>query len=195
MASMIAEGPSTQRFATDEERWQAVIDRNRAADEAFFRSVRTTGVYCRPSCGARLPRRENVAFHATPAEAEAAGFRACLRCKPNLDRSEDAQAKAIARACRAIEEAEEPPTLESLAKIVGQSPYHFHRVFKAATGLTPKGYADAHRGKRVRDGLKRAGTVTEAIYSAGFNSNGRFYAASDELLGMKPTDFREGGAG
>ena len=101
----------------------------------------------------------------------------------------------IARACRAIEEAEEPPTLESLAKIVGQSPYHFHRVFKAATGLTPKGYADAHRGKRVRDGLKRAGTVTEAIYSAGFNSNGRFYAASDELLGMKPTDFREGGAG
>jgi len=195
MASMIAEGPSTQRFATDEERWQALIDRNRAADEAFFRSVRTTGVYCRPSCGARLPRLESVAFHATPDETDAAGFRACLRCKPNLDRSEDAQAKVIARACRAIEEAEEPPTLESLAKIVGQSPYHFHRVFKAATGLTPKGYADAHRGKRVRDGLKRAGTVTEAIYSAGFNSNGRFYAASDELLGMKPTDFREGGAG
>src|SRR5947209_19248893 len=122
MTSVIAERPSTQNFVTDEERWQAVIGRNRGADGAFFFSVRTTRVYCRPSCGARLPRRENVAFHATAAEAEAAGFRACLRCKPNLDRSEDAQAKAVARACRAIEEAEEPPTLESLAKIVGQRP-------------------------------------------------------------------------
>ena len=195
MASMVAERPSTQTFVTDGERWQAVVDRNRAADGAFFFSVRTTDVYCRPSCGARLPRRENVAFHATPADAEAAGFRACMRCKPNLDKSEHAQAKAVARACRAIEEAEEPLSLEALAKLVGQSPSHFHRVFKAATGVTPKAYADAHRGKRVRDELKRAGTVTEAIYSAGFNSNGRFYAASDDLLGMTPTDFREGGAG
>ena len=195
MTSMIAERPSRERFVTDDERWQAVIDRKRAADGAFFFSVRTTGVYCRPSCGARLPRRENVAFHADAADAEAAGFRACLRCKPNLDKSEDAQAKAVARACRAIEEAEEPPTLETLAKMLGQSPWHFHRVFKSLTGLTPKAYADAHRGKRVRDELKRSGSVTEAIYSAGFNSNGRFYAASDELLGMTPTGFREGGAG
>jgi AraC family transcriptional regulator of adaptative response/methylated-DNA-[protein]-cysteine methyltransferase len=195
MTSMIAERPSTQNFVTDQARWQAVVDRNRAADGAFFFAVRTTGVYCRPSCGARLPRRENVAFHATPVDAEAAGFRACLRCKPNLDRSEDAPAKAVARACRAIEEAEEPPTLEALAKIAGQSPWHFHRVFKAATGVTPKAYADAHRGKRVRDELKRADTVTEAIYSAGFNSNGRFYAASNGLIGMTPTGFREGGAG
>jgi AraC family transcriptional regulator of adaptative response/methylated-DNA-[protein]-cysteine methyltransferase len=195
MITMIAERPSTQRFLTGEERWRAIVDRNRAADGAFFFSVRTTGVYCRPSCGARLPRRENVAFHATPADAEAAGFRACLRCKPNLDRSDDAQAKAVARACRAIEEAEEPLSLEALAKLVGQSPSHFHRVFKAATGVTPKAYADAHRGKRVRDELKRAGTVTEAIYSAGFNSNGRFYAASDDLLGMTPKNFRDGGVG
>jgi AraC family transcriptional regulator of adaptative response/methylated-DNA-[protein]-cysteine methyltransferase len=195
MSAMIAERPSSQNFVTDEERWQAVVDRNRAADGAFFFSVRTTGVYCRPSCGARLPRRENVAFHATLADAEAAGFRACLRCKPTLDRSEDAHAKAVARACRAIEEAEEPPTLEALAKIAGQSPWHFHRVFKSVTGVTPKAYADAHRGKRVRDELKRSDTVTQAIYSAGFNSNGRFYAASDDLLGMTPSDFREGGAG
>jgi AraC family transcriptional regulator of adaptative response/methylated-DNA-[protein]-cysteine methyltransferase len=195
MTSMIVERPSTQNFSTDEERWQAVVDRNRAADGGFFFSVRTTGVYCRPSCGARLPRRENVAFHATPADAEAAGFRACLRCKPNIDKSEDAQTKAVARACRTIEEAEEPPTLEALAKMLGQSPWHFHRVFKSVTGVTPKAYADAHRGKRVRDELKRASTVTEAIYSAGFNSNGRFYAASDDLLGMTPTDFREGGVG
>jgi AraC family transcriptional regulator of adaptative response/methylated-DNA-[protein]-cysteine methyltransferase len=195
MTGVIAERVSTQRFVTDEERWQAVIDRNRAADGAFFFSVRTTGVYCRPSCGARLPRRENVAFHASPADAEAAGFRACLRCKPNLDKCQDAQAKAVARACRAIEEAEEPPNLDALAKLAGQSPSHFHRVFKSATGVTPKAYADAHRGKRVRDALKRSNTVTEAIYSAGFNSNGRFYAASDDLLGMTPTGFREGGAG
>ncbi|MEA2841433.1 MAG: AraC family transcriptional regulator [Methylobacteriaceae bacterium] len=195
MTSMIAERPATQRFVTDDERWQAIIERDRTADGAFFFSVRTTGVYCRPSCGARLPRRENVTFHANPAEAEAAGFRACLRCKPNMAKSEDAQAAAVARACRTIEEAEEPPTLEALAKIAGQSPWHFHRVFKAATGVTPKAYADAHRGKRVRHELKRAGTVTEAIYSAGFNSNGRFYAASDDLLGMTPTGFREGGAG
>ena len=195
MTSMITERPSTHNFITDEERWEAVVDRSRAADGAFFFSVQTTGVYCRPSCGARLPRRENVAFHTTPADAEAAGFRACLRCKPNLDRSEDAQVRAVARACRAIEEAEEPPTLEALAKLVGQSPWHFHRVFKSMTGVTPKAYADGHRGKRVRDELKRADTVTQAIYSAGFNSNGRFYAASDELLGMTPTGFREGGAG
>jgi AraC family transcriptional regulator of adaptative response/methylated-DNA-[protein]-cysteine methyltransferase len=195
MTIMIAERPLAEPFVTDEERWQAVVDRNRAADGAFFFSVRTTGVYCRPSCGARLPRRENVAFHASPADAEAAGFRACLRCKPNIDKSEDAQTKAVARACRTIEEAEEPPTLEALAKMLGQSPWHFHRVFKSVTGVTPKAYADAHRGKRVRDELKRAGTVTEAIYSAGFNSNGRFYAASVDLLGMRPTDFREGGAG
>ncbi len=195
MTSIVRAAPRAARFDTDEERWQAIIDRNRAAEGAFFVSVRTTGVYCRPGCGARLPKRENVAFHATSAEAEAAGFRACLRCKPNLDRSDDAQAKMIARACRTIEEAEEPPALETLAKTAGLSPWHFHRVFKAATGVTPKAYADAHRGKRVRDELKRTRTVTEAIYSAGFNSNGRFYAASDQLLGMTPSDFREQGAG
>ena len=195
MSAVIVERPPAQNFRTDEARWQAVLERNRVADGSFFVSVRTTGVYCRPSCGARRARRENVAFHASAADAEAAGFRACLRCKPNVDRSEDAQAKAVARACRAIEEAEEPPTLEALAKMVGQSPWHFHRVFKSVTGVTPKAYADAHRGKRVRDELKRADTVTQAIYSAGFNSNGRFYAASDDLLGMTPTHFRKGGAG
>ncbi|MBV8850521.1 MAG: bifunctional DNA-binding transcriptional regulator/O6-methylguanine-DNA methyltransferase Ada [Methylobacteriaceae bacterium] len=192
---MIAERPSIRHFASDDERWQAAVARNPQAEGAFVTAVRTTRIYCRPTCTARQPKRENVTFYANPAEAEAAGFRACLRCKPNLDRPDDAQANMIARACRAIEDAEEPPTLEKLAKLAGQSPYHFHRVFKSVTGLTSKAYADAHRGKRVRKELKRAGTVTEAIYSAGFNSNGRFYAASDDLLGMTPTDFREGGAG
>ena len=193
--TMLAERSSNELFAAEAKRWQAVVDRDRAADRSFVYSVRTTGVYCRPSCGARLPRRENVAFHASPAAAQAAGFRACRRCQPDIDKAEGAQAKAVARACRAIEEAEEPPSLEMLAKMVGQSPWHFHRVFKTVTGVTPKAYADAHRGQRVRHELKRADTVTQAIYSAGFNSNGRFYAASESLLGMNPTDFREGGTG
>src|SRR5947199_6759280 len=124
MSAMIAERPSTQAFVSDEARWQAVVDRNAKAEGTFVTAVRTTGIYCRPGCAARLPRRENVTFYANPVEAEAAGFRACLRCKPNLERSEDAQAKAVARACRAIEEAEEPPTLAALAKMVGQSPWH-----------------------------------------------------------------------
>src|SRR3954465_6216534 len=160
MSAMIAERSSSQDFASDEARWKAIIDRNRAADGAFFFSVRTTGIYCRPSCGARLPRRQNVAFHASAAEAEAAGFRACLRCKPNLDRSEDAQAKAVARACRAIEAAEELPTLEALAKMVGQSPWHFHRVLKPVPGVTQKVSPAAHRGNRGRNKLKPTNTGT-----------------------------------
>jgi AraC family transcriptional regulator of adaptative response/methylated-DNA-[protein]-cysteine methyltransferase len=195
MASAAAQNPPAQPFATDDQRWAAVTNRDRAAEGCFVYSVRTTGVYCRPGCGARLPRRENVAFHASPIDAEAAGFRACLRCKPDAAMSDDAQTKAVARACRYIEAAEEPPHLEALAKIAGQSPSHFHRVFKSVTGVTPKAYADAHRGRRVRDELKRAGSVTEAIYSAGFNSNGRFYAASESLLGMTPSGFRQGGTG
>ncbi|GAC1334430.1 MAG: bifunctional DNA-binding transcriptional regulator/O6-methylguanine-DNA methyltransferase Ada [Beijerinckiaceae bacterium] len=195
MLSATAQSPSTQPFATDAQRWAAVAQRDRAADGRFVYSVRTTGVYCRPGCGARLPRRENVAFHTSPVEAEAAGFRACLRCKPDSAGRNAAQTASVARACRYIEEAEAPPDLETLAKIARQSPSHFHRVFKSVTGVTPKAYADAHRGRRVRDGLKHASSVTEAIYGAGFNSNGRFYAASEHLLGMTPTGFRQGGTG
>lgn len=179
----------------EEAKWDAVVRRDAAADGRFFYSVRTTGVYCRPSCAARLARRENVRFHDSCAEAEAAGFRPCKRCRPNEASLAERQAAAVAKACRLIEEAEEPPALESLAEAVGLSRFHFHRVFKEIAGVTPKGYADAHRANRVRDGLARSATVTEAIYDAGFNSNGRFYAASSRLLGMTPTEFRAGGAG
>jgi AraC family transcriptional regulator of adaptative response/methylated-DNA-[protein]-cysteine methyltransferase len=172
--------------------WQAVVERDRRADGAFYYSVATTGVYCLPSCGARLPRRENVAFHRWPAEAEQAGFRACKRCRPD---EADRQAVAVAQACRLIEQSETPLSLATLADAVGLSRFHFHRLFKTATGVTPRAYADADRARRMRDALDRRRTVTEAIYDAGFNSNGRFYAAAPKRLGMTPTRFRTGGAG
>jgi AraC family transcriptional regulator, regulatory protein of adaptative response / methylated-DNA-[protein]-cysteine methyltransferase len=181
--------------STEDSRWRAVERRDRAADGTFVYSVRTTGVYCRPSCAARLPRRENVTFHADCAEAERAGFRPCKRCRPNEPALADQQAAAVAAACRLIEEAEETPSLGALAQAAALSRFHFHRVFKAVTGVTPKAYADAHRGKRVRAELAQSGTVTEAIYGAGFNSSGRFYAAAPGVLGMTPTQFRAGGGG
>jgi AraC family transcriptional regulator, regulatory protein of adaptative response / methylated-DNA-[protein]-cysteine methyltransferase len=184
-------------FSSDDERWEAVVRRDRTADGAFYYSVRTTSVYCWPSCAARLARREHICFHATCAEAEQAGFRPCKRCRPHEVPLAARQAAVVTAACRAIEqeEAEEMPSLDDLAHTAGMSRYHFHRVFKALTGLTPKAYADAHRTRRVRDELRRSATVTEAIYGGGFHSNGRFYAISSELLGMTPTAFRAGGTG
>jgi AraC family transcriptional regulator of adaptative response/methylated-DNA-[protein]-cysteine methyltransferase len=185
-----------QKSATEADpRWAAVVARDRGADGAFYYSVKTTGVYCRPSCGARLPRPENVRFHASRAAAEQAGFRPCKRCKPDQPAPEARQARKVAEICRYIEAAEEIPTLKQLARKAGLSPYHFHRLFKSVTGLTPRGYAVARRARRVRDGLRKSGTVTEAMFDAGFSSSGRFYAASDRMLGMSPRRFRAGGAG
>ncbi|HEY8247343.1 MAG TPA: bifunctional DNA-binding transcriptional regulator/O6-methylguanine-DNA methyltransferase Ada [Hyphomicrobium sp.] len=176
-----------------EHRWAAVVARDKAADGTFVTAVRTTGVYCRPSCTARRPLRENVSFYETNAEAEAAGYRPCKRCKPNAAPNVNEQARTIAATCRLIETAEAVPTLDELAAHAGLSPYHFHRVFKAATGVTPKAYAVAHRNKRVREALQGDKSVTEAIYEAGFNSSGRFYADAAQSLGMKPGEFRAGG--
>ncbi len=184
-------------YASEAALWEAVKRRDRTADGAFWDSVRTTGVYCRPSCGARLPRRENVAFHASPAAAESAGFRPCKRCRPTEVAPAERQAQSVAQACRLIERAEEMPSLAVLAARAGMSRFHFHRVFKAVTGVTPKAYAHAHRARRVRAGLAEdaAGSVTAAIYDAGFNSSSRFYAAAPALLGMTPKRFRAGGEG
>jgi AraC family transcriptional regulator of adaptative response/methylated-DNA-[protein]-cysteine methyltransferase len=162
-------------------------------DGKFFYSVRTTGVYCRPSCPSRPARPENVDFHLTTADAVRAGFRPCKRCKPDQASFTDQRAAKIAELCRFIETAEYPPTLDELAKQAGMSAYHLHRVFKETTGLIPKGYSAAHRAKRVRQELDRSETVTEAIYGAGYNSNGRFYGESNEVLGMTPTRYRAGG--
>lgn len=172
-------------------RWAAVVARDRLADGTFFYSVRTTGVYCRPSCPARLPKPENVRFHGTREEAEAAGFRPCKRCRPAED--EAVNAARITRICRYIADLEEPPRLSELAARAEMSPSHFHRVFKSVTGLTPRAYAAANRGRRVQEALRGNGTVTDAIYGAGYGSNGRFYAESDGVLGMTPSAYRSGG--
>jgi AraC family transcriptional regulator of adaptative response/methylated-DNA-[protein]-cysteine methyltransferase len=175
-------------------RWAAVASRDSAADGKFFYAVKTTGVYCRPSCSARPARPENVAFYRTTADAERAGFRPCKRCKPDQLSLTDQRAAKMAELCRFIERAEQLPTLDELAARAGLSPYHFHRVFKATTGLTPKAYAAAHRATRIRAELAQSNTVTEAIYDAGYNSNGRFYDQSNRVLGMTPTAYRAGGA-
>jgi AraC family transcriptional regulator, regulatory protein of adaptative response / methylated-DNA-[protein]-cysteine methyltransferase len=194
MDAQVITGERAERpFASDAERFDAVARRDPTADGHFFYSVRTTGVYCRPSCASRGARRENVDFHATALDAERAGFRPCKRCRPNEPALRDRQASAIARACRLIAEADEIPSLTALAKAAGLSRFHFHRLFKTETGVTPKAYADAHRARRMAGELQRSGSVTEAIYGAGFNSSGRFYATSTDRLGMTPTAFRRGG--
>ena len=175
-------------------RWVAVLARDHRADGQFFYSVRTTSVYCRPSCGSRTARPENVAFHATAADAERAGFRACRRCKPGQLTLAAQHATAVAELCRFIEAADTMPTLGELAQRARMSAYHLHRVFKAITGVTPRAYAAAHRAQRVRHELGRSSTVTRAIYEAGYNSNGRFYEESRQVLGMTPTRYRAGGA-
>ena len=187
--------PTPTTFLHDDDRWQAVRRRDPAAEGAFYYAVRTTGVYCRPTCAARLPRRENVSFHASRTDAERAGFRPCKRCRPDQAALAERYADAVQAACRSIEQADEMPSLDALAQGAGMSRFHFHRVFKTVTGVTPKAYAHARRAQRLRNGLAGEGTVTAALYGAGFNSSGRFYSASSELLGMTPKQFRTGGNG
>jgi len=187
--------PATILFESDGDRWTALQCRDARADGVFYYSVRSTGVYCRPSCAARLARRDNVRFHASCADAESAGFRACKRCRPNEAPLAQRQSDAVARACRLIEAALAPPTLDELARAVGMSRFHFHRLFKQFTGVTPKAYADAQRSRRVRSELPRRATVTDAMYEAGFSGSGRFYEGAHRTLGMAPARFRAGGEG
>ncbi len=175
-------------------RWASVAARDRKADGSFFYAVKTTGVYCRPSCASRTPRPENVSFHVTAADAERSGFRPCKRCRPDQTAQGGENDRRIAELCRYIERADHVPSLDELAQRAGLSAFHLHRLFKAATGVTPRQYAAAHRGRRVRAALDERRTVTEAIYDAGYNSSGRFYDAAAGLLGMTPTRFRAGGA-
>jgi AraC family transcriptional regulator of adaptative response/methylated-DNA-[protein]-cysteine methyltransferase len=183
----------TSETIADDPRWARIVARDRRADGAFWYSVLTTGVYCRPSCPSRTANPKNVRLHPTLAEAKATGFRPCKRCNPDGQSADEVAVDLVAKACRLIESNEEELQLRTLAASVGRSPSHFHRLFKATTGLTPKEYADAHRAARIREGLMKNMSVTEAIYDAGFNSSGRFYEKSKELLGMTPTQFRSGG--
>jgi AraC family transcriptional regulator, regulatory protein of adaptative response / methylated-DNA-[protein]-cysteine methyltransferase len=182
-------------YASVEARWAAVQGRDRGADGVFYYSVRTTGVYCRPSCGARPALRANVAFHASCLDAESAGFRPCLRCKPDQPPLLERQAQLVAEACRLIDAAEDSLDLDAVARAVGMSRFHFQRVFKTHAGVTPKAYAAARRAARVRAALSEGGSVTDAVYAAGFNSSSGFYAGSEAMLGMAPSRFKAGGAG
>lgn len=185
---------STASADHDDPRWLAVLSRDTSADGQFVYGVRTTGVYCQPSSLARRPNLANVVFFNSAAEAEAAGYRPSKRAAADQSQLAQQHAARVADACRSIEQVEPAPGLKQLAKEAGLSPCHFHRVFKSVTGLTPKAYADANRGKKIRRQLSGGGSITDAFYDAGFNSSSRFYAASDALLGMKPGQYRQGGS-
>jgi AraC family transcriptional regulator of adaptative response/methylated-DNA-[protein]-cysteine methyltransferase len=174
-------------------RWARIVARDRSADGEFWFAVKTTRIYCRPSCPSRGANPRNVTLHDTLDSAKATGFRACKRCKPDGASQEATNAALVAKACRLIEQSESAPSLTDLAKAVGLSASHFHRMFKVVTGLTPKHYAAAQRATRVRIELSKAQSVTDAMYDAGFNSSGRFYEKSTAMLGMTPSRYRAGG--
>jgi AraC family transcriptional regulator, regulatory protein of adaptative response / methylated-DNA-[protein]-cysteine methyltransferase len=195
MTSTLAEPrKSTPPSVADDPRWVRIVARDKSADGHLWYSVSTTGVYCRPSCPSRTANPKNVQLHDSLESAKATGFRPCKRCNPDGPSTEAENAALVTKACRIIEESEEEPSLEQLADTVGRSPSYFHRMFKGATGVTPKDYATAHRAAKLRHGLASGSTVTEAIYDAGFNSSGRFYEKSTEMLGMTPSQYRAGGA-
>lgn len=177
----------------DDLRWQAVLARQSIASAGFVYAVRTTGVYCNPGCRSRRPLRDNVEFYDTPAAAAAAGYRPCKRCRP--DRAATPPDDAVARACALIAAADQMPPLVELSAAVGLSPFHFHRRFKQALGLTPKAYIDAERARRLRIGLGRGSSVTAAVYDAGYGSSSRFYETAQARLGMSPTQYLKGGEG
>jgi AraC family transcriptional regulator of adaptative response/methylated-DNA-[protein]-cysteine methyltransferase len=181
------------RQTEDDPRWARIQARDETADGQFWYAVTTTGIYCRPSCPSRMARPENVTIVDSPAAARSLGARPCKRCHPD-GLSQNAENTAlVAKACHLIEASHTPPSLAELAEATKLSPGYFHRMFKAATGLTPKGYAQSKRAERVRSQLKDGQSVTSAIYGAGFNSSGRFYESTQDMLGMTPSRYRDGG--
>ncbi|NEN97643.1 MAG: bifunctional DNA-binding transcriptional regulator/O6-methylguanine-DNA methyltransferase Ada [Moorea sp. SIO3I7] len=179
-------------FSTDAQRWEALVQRNPQADGEFLYAVQTTRVYCRPTCPSRLPNQKNVVFFECCANAEKAGFRPCKRCQPNGVLSDQQQIETIAQICKLIEQSEEPLFLQKIAKIVGLSQYHFHRLFKKMLGVTPKEYVNAHQAKRMRKELNQGTPVTQAIYNAEFKTSSSFYDKSTMMLGMTPTKYQQG---
>ena len=177
-------------------RWQAVQSRSREADGAFVFAVRTTGVYCRPSCPARRPLRQNVSFYPVPEAAEAAGFRSCLRCVPGRVRSADPAVEKVRAVCRHIDaHSDQSPSLEELSAVAGLSPHHFHRTFRRIVGITPREYADARRFGALKKRLKKGDPVTEATYAVGYGSSSRVYERTPSHLGMTPSAYGAGGSG
>jgi AraC family transcriptional regulator of adaptative response/methylated-DNA-[protein]-cysteine methyltransferase len=191
---LIAEEPSSLDLSKDEARYQAIRARDPRADGIFYYAVVTTGVYCRPSCGARLALRTNVRFHGTPEAAERAGFRPCLRCRPRERSQAERGARLVEEARARLESSESPVKLAELAAQAGLSPSHFHRLFKKQAGVTPQEYAAACRLRRFGEAVRSGSTVTAAIYEAGYSSNGRFYEAGG-ALGMTPSQLQRGARG
>lgn len=184
--------PQPSTLQTDDRRWQLVLARDVASDGTFVFGVSSTGVYCRPSCPSRRPRRENVRFFQHPREAEIAGFRACLRCWPKA-LSENPRQEFVKQICRHIEQhLDEPVTLAQLGSQFGQSPFHLQRTFKATLGVTPKQYADSCRMQDFREKLKSGQSVTRAMHEAGYSSTSRLYAKTTSELGMEPSKYRRG---
>ena len=177
---------------TDDERWQAVLDRDAAADGQFIFAVQTTGIFCRPSCRARHALRQNVRFFENADAAQRAGFRPCKRCRPDTLSPEQHKIDSVARACRLLEQ-DTPVTLEALAQAVAVSPYHFHRMFKSVTGMTPKAWQQAWRARRLRESLAAGNAVTQAVLDAGFPSSSSYYRHADDILGMTAQTYRRGG--
>ncbi len=191
-----AHGAMTDLPICEEEAWRAVLARDRSYDGRFVTGVLSTGIYCRPSCAARHPRRENVRFFADGRAASAEGLRPCLRCQPDAAaRDERAVEQAIKTIRQADERGERPPSLDELAGVCGYSPTHIQRLFRRHTGLSPAAYARALKRERMAQGLSGAASVTDAIYDAGFSGPSRFYAAAQERLGMAPSAWRNGGRG
>lgn len=179
-------------ISTDDSRWQAVLTRDGASDGKFVFAVSSTGVYCRPSCPSRRPRRENVTFFVRPQEAERAGFRACLRCRPNAVVGNPRQ-QLVKAICRYIEQhLDEPITLANLSAEFRQSAFHLQRTFKAVLGITPKQYADSCRMRGFRQKLKAGHSVTRAMHDAGYSSSSRLYSRTASELGMEPAKYRRG---
>jgi len=182
----------TMMPAPQEKWWEAVLARDANQDGQFFFAVSTTGVYCRPSCPAKRPRRQNVAFYRRPEDAEKAGYRACLRCKPK-SASGNPQTATVKEMCRYIEQhLDEPVTLERLAKVFGQSPFHLQRTFKKTLGITPRAYADSCRMGLLKRNLQAGRSVTHALYDAGYSSSSRLYERTASQLGMTPDKYRRG---
>ncbi len=188
-------GMNTAMIMSDDDRWRAVTENDTAADGQFVYAVVTTGIYCRPSCRSRQPKRENVRYFDTAEMAAAAGYKACKRCGGGK-KAEDPMAAAVAETCRLLETADEAaPTLADLAQAVGVSAFHLQRSFKRLVGVTPRAYWDARRVERLKDGLHDGETVTNALYDAGYGSSSRLYEKSNSVLGMTPARWGRGGEG
>ncbi len=194
----------TSRLRSSDAFWLAVQTRDRAADGAFVYAVRSTGIYCRPSCPSRRPRRKQVSFFALPEAAEQNGFRACLRCHPRRVHLRDPKIEAVARVCREIEarisadasgNGDARITLASLGEKAGMSPHQLERAFRSVMGITPRQYADAKRMRQLKSRLKKGDDVTTALYDAGFGSSSRLYERAPSQLGMTPATYRHGGGG